>query len=384
MPSASSRTPKKRVASIIHLTDFHLCIEPDGNERSPVEHGQIVRLCVRAARNSGLPGPLRSIVAGLHAHNREAWNKLRVDLPDLVEQRVRDGAVVIVVQSGDVEAYGARLKTPDSAEWFPGFDYLDDELWPELRARGATVIDIFGNHDVWPGTFPSVTGGKRRIVSDALAARPSFSLPMPREIRVPTRRGDIAVYPFNSVATWSVAQTLAHGRPDPYHPGRTEYPESRTGDPFTELRTVASKAKPTLLQIAVVHHPPHLFAQSFFQYFCGGVMHDADLLATACDSLDIRLVLAGHRHALDPVDQLPRGAPPPLQGPLPANVVQLVCESPTAEQGDDTGNAFAVYDLSVDDRSRYLDVERVLYRTFDLQSHFVVDDTKMIIRDLLL
>src|SRR2546421_71869 len=114
------------VASLVHVTDMHLFVDSAGNECSPDE----ARGLIRALHGRGQKG--------LERHNNVSWASLQRRLPEIVADErhaVGEGQPVLVVQTGDVEAYGIR----NAATAFPGFTALQGDLWREVHRAGATA-----------------------------------------------------------------------------------------------------------------------------------------------------------------------------------------------------------------------------------------------------
>ena len=82
---------------------------------------------------------------GLNAHSSDALPALYTSLDDIIKTKEKDEEVILI-QTGDLEAYGY---TGNHADPFPGFDY-----WADKKNNYNDIskfIDVYGNHDVWPG-----------------------------------------------------------------------------------------------------------------------------------------------------------------------------------------------------------------------------------------
>jgi hypothetical protein len=367
------------VASIFHLTDLHLFIDEDGKERPLGERHVTVRALEAFAKRTPLRA-VKSLVSGFSLPDMKAWRLLLKRLPRLIaSERTRAGqreaarVPIIVLQTGDVETFGhrpaARASGPQNP--YPGFTFLENRLWPALRAAGAdATIDLFGNHDVWEGTNPLFT--PRDHVRNALtgmAAAPGLAGPWPdrRDFAAP---GGVRleIYRVNSVPPGPLLAALATGSIGP-HPRGTKLPITQNDDALMELYR-RTKAPPPLegdgaIRILAIHHPPHFFEGTFATRLTSGRLVESLELAACAEYSRIHLVMAGHRHQLDP----PEGARydgrsvVPNQLPFNATRGQLVAESPTAhsELREDAGrNSFSLYRLYVDDDREVLRVERAV------------------------
>lgn len=109
----------------------------------------------------------------------------------------------------------------------------------------------------------------------------------------------------------------------------------------------------------MLHHPAHDFGASRIRRFVRGRATGALVgrreLADVLTELGVSLVLAGHRHALDPA----QGSTSTGQPPLHLDTLQLVADSPTLTRG---GKSFSLYRLDVDDPPTKVTVVRQLAR----------------------
>jgi 3',5'-cyclic AMP phosphodiesterase CpdA len=194
----------------------------------------------------------------------------------------------------------------------------------------------------------------------------------------------VEFYRVNTVQSGWLQNTLASGCIETDWTIRSaappHYPVSQSSCPFDELLAVAHQAtNPALpaIRILVMHHPPHFFnATGTPSDLKAGALNNASDLGAALAKSAVRfhLVLAGHRHELNPAIgvrltySLASGG---WQKPLPPTVVQLVAGSPTQlAQGTDRPS-FSVYRLEVD--ANQLAVERtVYYLQSDLDTAFTI------------
>lgn len=379
---------ERLVASIVHLTDLHLFVDENGEQADLGEINRSVKLFWASTKVIRLKA-YRDQIQGFALHNNEAWDHLQTQLPEIIRQEreeAGDAVPIIVAQTGDVETFGRRMTAPPGTEAFPGFKYLRDALWPASREAGATVwFDLYGNHDVWAGTFPMLTpfthtdNAFRAIaeVPQLAGTWPDrFDLEAPGECR-------IEFYRVNSVAPDAIHGSLAAGIIGPHPPG-TQLPCSRSLSAMEELDCFAAKPPKTgasdrrVVRILTMHHPPHLFRPTRWVTLTSGRVIGVDRLAERAQELPVQLVLAGHRHKLDP-DRgvVHRGnAPDANQQPLPARTGQLAAASPTQSYSitDVEGrNSFSLYRLFVDVVSDHLRVSRTVFSYRDARQRFDVD-----------
>lgn len=357
------------LATIIHVTDLHLFVRSDGSQREPHERGTAIQLLERAMQHVGAGG----LLSGFDVASPAALAALEELLPllvaDAVAERERMGgnAPVVVVQTGDVEAFGGLSDEP-----YAGFAYLQGRLWPRLRDEGADrCLDLFGNHDAWPGTFPLFRspGAYSQVVA-AIAEFAGVEPPFPRRELV--RRGDGPVLELIPVSTvWSGGPfdaaamlrggVFASGKVSAYLPGEP-LPVTQGADALAEL--VALERTGGALRVALVHHPPHVFDAGLAKSITNCRLVGSDRLAAALDEAGVHLVLAGHRHRLDPPRRVRRNAAELTQPPLTARTGQLVAESPTVGDAEDPAGgrrSVALYRIWLDEANRALGVDRVVH-----------------------
>lgn len=354
------------LARIVHLTDLHLFVDPDGAVRPPSS----IRASVRFLRASGewLPSARwRKAIGGFGAHNTEALEALRPALRDVVSEAQGTDVPVVVVQTGDVETFG-RSRDPRhvAVQGYPGFAFLRDVVWPELEGLGATCVDLYGNHDVWDGTLPMLTRQQHLLNAVARIDQvPGLQGPWP-DVEHPISLANgrqLHLHRLNSVSANALHGTFACGTIGP-HPPLAVLPASTSTSAFEELAALASAAAvvgaPPPIRVVAMHHPPHDFDPSILSWIglATGSVQGADRLALTAEGLPIHLVLAGHRHALDP----PAGRGWEEQPPLPDRTGQLAASSPTQDHHGSSRhpNSFSVYDLG-DDGAGSLTVDRAVH-----------------------
>lgn len=211
----------------------------------------------------------------------------------------------------------------------------------------------------------------RAINRRRIATIPGLEGPWPDAVAVGSSPGGIPVVVarVNTVSRTLLEETLASGRVSD-HPPRGASLEAVVDELVAQLKPWT--AAPAL-RILVLHHPPHPFGTTPGKELTTAVLEDGDVLADRLRELRVQLVVAGHRHKLDPAYDVANGqasAQPPLRRPT----VQLVAESPTqdsvAPTDDETDydellqpNSFCRYRLWAEDT--ILAVERTVFRYTD-------------------
>jgi hypothetical protein len=366
---------------IVHISDLHLFVDADGNARPWSDREVLVRTFCRAGTYSKA---VAGLAAGFNTHYGPALTALLDALDGLVSAAAVAEQPLIVVQTGDVSTFGA---SPHGSVTFPEWTYWVHKVAAPLRERIAAWIDLHGNHDAWPGTLPLFAFWRaRRAVRELRADYLPERLPRRVDVRFGPHRLDL--YLVDTVCAAADANTLALGdlatdcdardvKPD------EPYPLSKSFDPLDELQVLESRAPELpaggrIVRALVMHHPPHYFdkrnrdGKPTGHPLTEGVLAGADELGTLLVESPFELVIAGHRHAVDPALAGPRAQPP-----LPRDTLQLVCGSPTQSPGaNDADPSFSVYELSVDERGQ-LRVTRDLHVLEELpEPRFVVRSTQ--------
>ncbi len=352
-PPAETSNGGRHVASIVHLTDTHLFVDGAGAARPATHRSRLVRFLAKAG------------VEDLEFASDDVVSRLGEQLTAAVreERGAIDGdGPVVVVHSGDVEAFGAN----PHVSGFTGFDHLV-RLVAEAQSDG--VVAVYGNHDVWPGTVAllGLNGPRHDAQKRAIDRHASFigELPPAQPPRFPTPNGvDLVFVPINSVFSHPIrGGLLANGRISPHPPG--------TGDVFDRLRQL--QLRPDDLNIAVLHHPAHAGRPVTRRDRAGaGRLEQADAVAAELGRLGIDLMLSGHRHRLDPPFGREVDATAGDQPPLPPNLAQLVALSPTMESHAGLADIEApntprrglcVYRIIVDECGTSLSIDRLIHPT---------------------
>lgn len=366
------------IASIFHVADLHLFVDEQGDARPIAEQHASVSLMFEVAGRSGLQW-LKNQVAGFSLPNMSAWTTLRARLPELVQaERGRPGAggvPILVLQTGDVDTFGrSALREARGLDAYPGFACLRQSLWPAVIAHGAdAAIDLYGNHDVWAGTWPMLTPFAHVKNSFERIARVSgLEGPWPDRRDFPAHAGyRLEVYRVNTVSPYPLSGSLASGSIRPHPPGAT-LPRTGSDDVFRELFELTRLAGDTRahpVRIVAMHHPPHFFGGTLGERITSGHVAEADGFARCLSYSRIHLVVAGHRHELDPSQdvQYDGREPAPNQSPLNSTTGQVVAESPTASSDllQANRNSLCLYRFYADDAERTLRVTRSVLRYRD-------------------
>jgi 3',5'-cyclic AMP phosphodiesterase CpdA len=343
------------------------------------------------------PDVVRSLAKGLRTHSDASLQAMLMTVDRLVQGRGND--LVMIIQSGDISAYGAEISVSNATGQtlkveFPAFDYWLSRcaMW---RASGAEVVNMFGNHDLWPGTLPAIGSPHISLVERQLRAMPEFRPALPDLQVFNTSTFDLEIYRVNTVQSSPVHNTFAAGKIATDFPvangHRGVYPASCMADPMEELATLAAarrggRSNP-VIRVLAMHHPPHFCnATGDPMDIVEGPLRNADELNRALSRERFHLVVAGHRHLINPVLGTthtfhPGGQPHP---PLPPTMLQLVAGTPTqAVDPDDNPPSFSVYRLRVDGRRGRLQLDRTIYQhASDLDSTFTPEPVEPTLRDL--
>jgi hypothetical protein len=336
---------EQKYASIVQLTDLHLFVDPKGATLPPGRQSPFLERAAPIFKELG------------HA-SAGSVRDLRRIAPLVVREEAQwlDGAgPVIVVQSGDVEAYGMLQEEP-----FSGFRFLDEMLYPTLRGMGAAeIVGVFGNHDAWPGTWPPLFG--QSAVVKELGDAGHVPPPLPCLVEVP---GGPSVVLVNTVWSQGIRSgiqggVLGSGRVTAHLPDAV-LPLSNSPAPVVEILAMPPP-DPGVPRVAVMHHPPHLFDERFGHAWTTGLLDGADELAEALESAGVSLVLAGHRHRIFPPADTTTDARTAIHDPLRTGTLQVASGSPTV--GDALHRGISVFRLYRDEAEGLLHVDRRIRTT---------------------
>lgn len=343
------------IATIFHISDLHLHVDADGRVRT--EETMLGRLRERLEeRGLSLPG-------GLLWHEEMALAGLKRELPlrlELEQELLGPEGVVVVVQTGDVEALGGLSDDSDLSwqEAFPSWAHLEglDNDCP------AQWIHVFGNHDTWPATVPLLAGTGHDVNADRIGEVDLLGDDWRELVSISTPSGVPLIFArVNTVARSPLRATLASASLGALPP--------ELCDPPTLLEQMRQALEPwagmEAVRIALMHHPPHAFASSLVSRLGPARFPGAGDLAQVLADSRVQLVLAGHRHHLDPPEGQERYGF--TQRPLQEPTVQLVAETAAQrlphgsedEPLDSPGRSFCRYRLLKDGGS--MAVERTVF-----------------------
>lgn len=334
------------IASIVHVTDLHLFVNRWGLTRDDKDRHAVDKALAKAK--------VKGIKTASGARARRFADRL-IDAVGTESSLVQDGGPVVVVQTGDVEGVGSY---PDRST-FDGFTWLEESVSP---ATAVPWVSVFGNHDLWPGSFPGFRFGARNVDAQKrlLAANTNIVGPLPPEapLRFPTASGPtIAIAPVNSVSSGFLpGHVFARGRLSPHPPGRQ--------DAVKDLAAIRWESDD--LRIVALHHPVHFFGSSAPERFPWPKrLAKADAVADALSESGVQLVLAGHRHKLDPGFQARLPVDDELQPPLRRPTFQLTAVSPTVGGSDERERiprmGLCVYRIQLHESADFVSVDRHIY-----------------------
>ncbi len=310
-PTSASDTSPIHLASIVHITDTHFFVDRNGEALAASTRARLVRTLARLG------------VKDLDFASADMTERFSLALRravDLERSVLPPDAPLVAVHSGDTEAFGS----PGGPHTYPGFGHLARIL--DEAGMGDSVVAVYGNHDVWPGSVAlfGLNGPRHDTQKRTLADAVAMVGPLPRlePLRFPSATGlDIVFVPLNSVNSHAVRGGIfAYGRMSSHPPS-----------PASVLDVVDGYGlRPDDLNIAVMHHPLHFYRPLTLRDRLGvGHLDDAVNVAERLATAGIDLVLAGHRHRLDPAFGDTIDATHRAQWPLPAGLAQLVALSPT-------------------------------------------------------
>lgn len=314
------------IASIIHITDTHLFVDEHGVTRPASDRAWLVRALARVG-----VGDLDFAAAEM---TEQLQNTLRRAV-DLERSIMPETGLVVAVHTGDTEAFGSSASGPSYA----GFKHLS-RVFADADLGDAAVA-VYGNHDLWPGSISlfGLNGPRHDPQKRTLAETVEVvgNLPPVTPIRFSTGGdSDVVFVPINSVNSHALrGGILAYGRLSHHPPSPASV--------FDLVRSY--ELRPEDLNVAVMHHPPHFYRPLTLRDRLGiGCLDDAENVAFQLADAGIDLVLAGHRHRLDPAFGTAVDATKAEQSPLPPGMAQLVAISPTiltdaaAARHDPTGS----------------------------------------------
>jgi hypothetical protein len=377
----------EHLLTIIHISDMHLYVDEYGDERPPGLQNLFFRWFSGFLHQIGIHN-IQPYIYQLNGHDPDCLDALRDTLLTLCSSIEVDK--LVIVQTGDMEALGGDIYS--NGPMFHSYDFWDHHFFSACGVVAPKYIfDIYGNHDIWPDRFPFIGTSLTVQVEQELRTRPKFINAMPTCMKITTTLMPVEFFSLNTVFPRTKNQIFSIGELDTDYPIAVAshgngYPNSHSNDPIIELESLAPPLGPTnqAVRIIFMHHPPHFFRAT-------GLYKDrleGPLIAPAkfYDTLTNRfhLILAGHRHEIDPAEGVTFDASKPgsRQYPLPANVIQLVAGSPTQDRPGASAPSFSTYKLSTD--RTFLKVERNIYRYEDSLSsrQFTKETSETIVENL--
>jgi Calcineurin-like phosphoesterase len=357
-----------QLATLVHLTDLHLFVRPDGKDRGPGELSALLRV-MKYGASQGPAAKLVRMIDKLELYNSAALLALEDSLEELrAAEPGRSEVPLIVVHTGDADTVGPQ--SIGGSVVFGAYEYLHNSVRPKAVADPRNWVDTFGNHDVWPGTLPYGHPRQHRANFERIRQVEGLeSYRVPLKFSTPAPGIQLELHRLNTVHPGTGPATMANGRIST-HPITIRRWSIRRA--LKELQD-NSKSQEITVRVLMMHHPPFPFEAGWFErYLTTGKLTGARQLGKRLErNLRIHLVIAGHRHELNPKAKLDRDVTPVPQPPLPARTVQLVSESPTASPyltdpneprpsrlRAAKSNSFCVYRLYVDPAYSKLRVNR--------------------------
>jgi hypothetical protein len=357
-----------QLATLVHLTDMHLFVRPNGRDRGPGELAASLRVMKYLVRRRPVAKLVRK-VDKLELYNSIALEALEESLAELrVTERGRSKAPLIVVHTGDADTIGPQPVGRSLV--FGAYEYLHDVVRPKVVADRENWVDAYGNHDVWPGTLPYRHPRQHRANFERIRQVDGLeSYELPLKFSTPHPGIQLELHRLNTVDPSAGPATMANGKVNT-HPIRRGRRSVQRGLDVLQGNCISPGAT---IRVLLMHHPPFPFEAGWFERnLTTGKLTGARQLGERLErSFRIHLVIAGHRHALDPKAELDRREAAVPQPPLPARTVQLVSESPTASPHLTNpneprvsklqaakSNSFCIYRLYVDPAHSKLRINR--------------------------
>jgi Calcineurin-like phosphoesterase len=374
------------IATLVHLTDLHLFVDERGVARAVKTQRWARRLqeLVRGGSSQDERHAITKLFStvpfvghGLDSADDTLWLALIATLAEIIG---KEKVPVGVVQTGDVEAFGSGW---DGQVLYPGFAALRAVEDQVMRPEDAW-FDTYGNHDAWFGAPPVGGTNAEQHIRNCLtniSLIPGLDAPWlqmwpPLASAHPTC--SLQFVRINTVIPRGTRAFLAQGRVL-RHPPPSRPTDADTQAAIEDLRQIGPPAVRQTVRIAMLHHPVHDFGAGRFKGFARshstGALAGRRELAGVLSELGVSLVLAGHRHALDPAWNAASAAQPPLQ----LDMLQLVADSPTLVRGE---KSFSLYRLYVDNPPTKLTVERWLAHHRGISERFTLDNKPDMSREL--
>ncbi len=370
---------------IIHISDMHLFVDKDGNERNFHEIAKSVLHIKKLTEIDITPAVIKRWGNDLNSHSQSTLEALLRTIRKITKKCTDK---VILVNSGDFEAYG---HSGNDSTAFPAIDY-----WKSTKAALNNVdhfIEIYGNHDLWMGSPVHSRPNHLEKILYALRRRSEFSDAMPTQDIIKLNSCRLEFYRLNTVCTTWPINTFAIGKIQTDYPIRTglnRYPLSNTTDPVKEmvaqLDETSNKLNDKAIRLIVMHHPPHHYKddRDIFDLISGKLLNRKPLIK-ALEEKRFHFIIAGHRHTINPPSKKT-----PLTGrtqkPLPENTIQLVAGSATQKVNKNRSrkSSFNLYELEINSNNDTLTTHRTIFHHLnDADSLFIEKSNKhTIINDM--
>jgi Calcineurin-like phosphoesterase len=361
------------IATLVHLTDLHLFVDERGVARDVKTQRWSRRLqeLVRGGRSQDERHAITKLFStvpfaghGLDSADDTLWLALIATLADIIR---KEKVPVAVVQTGDVEAFGSGW---DGQVLYPGFAALRS-VKDQLMRPEDEWFDTYGNHDTWFGAppVPGMTAPQHiRNSLTNISRIPGLGAPWlqmwpPLASAHPTC--SLQFVRINTVIPRGARAFLAQGRVL-RHPPPSRPTDADTQAAIDDLRQNGHPEVRDTVRIAMLHHPVHNFSPGLMKRFSTGALAGRRELADVLSELGVSLVLAGHRHDIDPAQSATNTAQPPLHH----DTLQLVADSPTLVHGE---RSFSLYRLYVDNPPTKVIVKRWLARHEGISERFTLD-----------
>jgi hypothetical protein len=356
------------VATLVHLTDLHLYVDANGESldiRGLRASTKLIKQLLQRRRFQRVARRLDK----LDFYDPLALEALIDQVPRIVQTEPAD-VPVIILHTGDAETLGPQVN--GGVVEFGAYDFIHDVLCPAvLGSKTSNWFDVYGNHDVWPGVLPILDPSEHKEnFSRIRHVRGLDNYAGSQSISTADPGLALTFHRLNSVHPRTLAATFANGKIGS-HP--VDLGDGCTERALDELANDSDSDKPSI-RVVLMHHPPHPFdAGPLKRYLTTGrVEGSKELGERANRDLRIHIVVAGHRHAMNPpVGTTIDASKKATQKPLPARTIQIVAESPTssitlASVSDPldqrvryaTSNSFCLYRLFVDQSLQELRIQR--------------------------
>jgi 3',5'-cyclic AMP phosphodiesterase CpdA len=292
---------------IVHVSDLHF-LDAHSFTVWPAKH-----FALQLTRRFR-PSLHRMIVEGTAGHDKDAPD-LFADFLDEITIRSPEpewsSVPTCIVDSGDLTTFG------DKGSFSLGFWYLS------RFGAGRHLIQIHGNHDAWPESFP-LAANTLTVEAQTSFLRNSYTVNLPSaplSFPIPHRRGEVQLYTLDSVIHDNRLNTFAFG-----------FVDAGQMDRLGALIDNASPHGKHNLRILIVHHPVHFpppcpnhEMRMINSHWIGRTLNSATLGGAYPMT---HLVLSGHTHEAFPdMGSLPATARACIHPQLGTDQCQLVVGS---------------------------------------------------------